>query len=112
MSIMSKCAALGVAAALAAGSVLVAAGPVQAQASVAVPIADLDLASDGGKALFERRITRAAYQVCGPLDQRVLPAAGLHRVCRTETMAAVRDQLGRVTILASNEPITVTAALR
>jgi UrcA family protein len=98
-------------AALALG--LVAAGaPAAAEtgASVAVPYADLNLTSEAGRAALDRRLARAATQVCGGKpDLRRMQERAAFRACLASTRANYEAQrlavleaanAGRVALLA------------
>lgn len=54
--------------------------------SVAVKYADLDLRSEAGLAHLNRRLTRAAEQVCGFVGSRALGEIQRVRECREEVL--------------------------
>ena len=113
MSTANKCFALGAALVFAAAGTVAATTPAQAEtASVLVPTAGIDLASPAGLAIIRGRINRAANQVCGPYTRRDLAAATIFRGCYSAAVTGANDQLVRVTLVASAQPITVAAALR
>ena len=56
--------------------------------SVAVSYADLDLSRPAGVAALDRRLSRAADAVCGPVDARDLRASAAARACRTAALSA------------------------
>ncbi|HWT13986.1 MAG TPA: UrcA family protein [Allosphingosinicella sp.] len=84
------------AAALVAGFVNLglAAGPAMAQAqeTITVSYADLNLANAAGRHLFDRRIFAAASQLCGDFAPIELGRAAAGRTCLSATLAAVRPQ--------------------
>lgn len=84
------------AAALVAGliNVTVAAAPAIAQtpASIAVSYGDLNLNSDAGRTVLDRRIAAAATQLCGEALPVELGRAAASRACFSETLAAVQPQ--------------------
>ncbi|RIV89045.1 UrcA family protein [Aurantiacibacter zhengii] len=78
----------GLAAALAASAVLAAPVSAAEAESVAVRYSDLDLSTQAGQAALERRLHRAAEEVCG-IDRRTsgaaLPSSEARR-CYRETI--------------------------
>lgn len=113
MSIPTRLFVLAAAAGLTVGSVMLAAGPAQAQTSIAIPTAGIDLDSDAGMASMNRRIARAATQVCGNVDLRLLGLVTGFNACRYEAIAGANAQLGRVFLLSAagaGSSVTVTAA--
>jgi len=75
-----------------------AATSVQASAqtvSVTVPIADLDLSTEGGRATLESRLEAAMDLACGKVEVRkVLSGADRHR-CLQEAEVAVWAEIAR-----------------
>jgi UrcA family protein len=68
----------------------------------AVSYADLDLASEAGRAQLDRRIANAVREVCGRPSVIDLRGHSEMRACRTETMAdAMNQRIGVVTVTAS-----------
>lgn len=57
--------------------------------SVSISYADLNLSSEAGVAIFDRRIDRAIEAVCGRLENRPT-FDGAVRKCQRETLAAIR----------------------
>lgn len=62
------------------------------EAGVPVQHADLNLASAAGRAALDRRIDRAARQVCGTALTIELELAGEVNACRADVMANARAQ--------------------
>lgn len=61
--------------------------------TIAVSVADLNLASDKGLRRADYRITRAAKQVCGWTNGSILPATPDYRACFGEALDGARDDL-------------------
>lgn len=59
-------------------------------ATVSVSYADLDLSSEAGQEIFDRRIDRAIEQVCGSLTGRPTFDASV-RSCQLETQAVAKQ---------------------
>lgn len=93
---MSVRSALFAAAAIVAGflNIGLAAGPAvaQTQETIAVSYADLNLASEAGRDLLDRRIAGAAGALCGDFNPIELGRAALGRACLGATLAAVQPQ--------------------
>jgi UrcA family protein len=82
---------LAAAVAAAGLSTLTAVGPAMASDSgVTVQHADLNLASAAGRAALDRRIDRAARQVCGTALTVELDLAAEINDCRSDVMAQAR----------------------
>jgi UrcA family protein len=107
------------AAALAAGLLTlgVAASPAMAQEiSVRVSYADLNLASDSGREILDRRIANAADQLCGAFSPLELTWAAAVRACQAETIALTQPQRdaalrhGTVQISSADRAVRVSRA--
>jgi len=61
--------------------------------SIAVSVADLNLASNHGVRMADSRITRAAKQVCGWMNGSILPATPEYRACFGEALGDARNDL-------------------
>lgn len=75
-----------------------------------VRTADLDLSSPGGRQELDRRIVRAAHDVCGTASDADLQGKNEVRHCRAETIAnaaSQRDQL--IAAAKSGTPILVAS---
>ena len=84
--------------ALAALSLALTATPASAQTtSVTVPISDLDLTTEAGKATLENRIEAAKTRVCGTVEVRQVREGADRQRCLEETEASVRAEIARVT---------------
>jgi UrcA family protein len=64
--------------------------------AIAVPYADLNLASPGARERLGHRVFQAATIVCGRYDARDLGLSALSRACREQAIARVRPQLDAV----------------
>ena len=83
--------------ALAALSLALTTTPASAQTtSVTVPIADLDLSTEAGKATLESRIEAAKVRVCGTVEVRQVREGSDRQRCLEETEASVRAEIARV----------------
>ena len=71
-----------------------AVGPAFAQSAPAVEVfyGDLNLASDAGRSVLDRRIAAAAAQLCGHARPAELRRNAAVRACRTETIAQTQEQ--------------------
>jgi UrcA family protein len=70
------------------------AAPVAAETvSVAVPYGDLDLTKIEGRDLLDRRLTRAARQVCGDRSARGVALIVARKVCLAEVRANYEPQV-------------------
>ena len=68
-------------------------GAVQAEpVSKPVSYAGLDLGSDAGRATLDRRITSAAFQICGDYDLRDVEARLQERHCRANAIGPARTR--------------------
>lgn len=100
---------------LAIAAVAFTASPAIAQpagsSQLAVSYADLDLRSDAGVRMLDRRIRSAVEQACGPTSSA--DPAGTNDVldCRSETLASARAQRDLV-IAAANANSQVRLASR
>lgn len=84
--------------ALAALSLALTTTPASAQTtSVTVPISDLDLSTEAGKATLESRIETAKARVCGTVEVRQVREGADRQRCLEETEASVRAEIARVT---------------
>jgi UrcA family protein len=75
-----------------------------------VQTADLDLASADGRRELDRRIVRAARDVCGTASDVDLEGKNDVRQCRTETIAAATSQREQLLAARSGSPILVASA--
>lgn len=76
-----------------------------------VPTADLDLSSADGQRQLDRRIARAAREVCGSVSDADLEGRNEVRRCRAETIAAATSQRDHLLAAARNgAPILVASA--
>ncbi len=84
---------LAAAVAAAGLSTFTAVGPaIASDSGVAVQHADLNLASAAGRATLDRRIDRAARQVCGTALTIELDLAAEVNACRSDVIAGARAQ--------------------
>ena len=84
---------LAAAVAAAGLSTFTAVGPaIAAEPGVAVQHSDLNLSSEAGRAALNRRIERAALQVCGTALTIELDLAAEVNACRTDFIAEARAQ--------------------
>ena len=99
-------------AALLAASVLVV--PTVSQAaqlnSVSVSYADLNLASNVGAMVLEKRLAAAARTVCEIEDSRELELAKAAEVCREDAMAGAQPAFNAALAAARNPSVTVLPA--
>lgn len=79
------------------------------QASSIVKTADLNLASEPGQRLLERRISVAIDEVCGTASDFDLAGKNEVRRCRVETRAKVASDRDQRIAAASPQPIEVAA---
>ena len=85
---------------IALGSALATAAVIKAAPALADPAhnvaivhtADLDLASDGGRAELDRRLVRAAYEVCGTASDADLAGKNEARKCRANVLAQAQAE--------------------
>lgn len=76
-----------------------------------VQTADLDLSSAAGQRALDRRIVRAAREVCGTVSDADLEGRNAARQCRAETIAAAESQRGQLLAAAkTGAPILVASA--
>ena len=72
--------------------------------------ADLDLSSDSGRHELDRRILRAAYDVCGEASDVDLEGKNAIRQCRADTIAKASSQRQQLLAAArTGAPIVVAA---
>ena len=74
--------------------------------SVRVQYLSSDIATDEGRADLQRRISRAAKYVCGPLSPRAaggLRMASRNKRCYDETVQAAASQIGHQQVAASGQ---------
>ena len=89
---------------IALGSALATAAVIKAAPTLAEPpqnvaiihTADLDLSSNIGRAELDRRLIRAAYEVCGSASETDLAGANEVRHCRADVLARARTQSQRL----------------
>ena len=74
-----------------------------------VRTADLDLGSADGQRELDRRIVRAAYEVCGEASDVDLEGKNDVRQCRADTVAAAVQRQQLVAIARTGAPIIVAA---
>ena len=76
-----------------------------------VRTADLDLSSADGQRELDRRIVRAAHEVCGDASDVDLEGKNAVRTCRDETIAAAVAQREQMLAAArAGSPILVASA--
>lgn len=75
-----------------------------------VQTADLDLNSADGLRQLDRRIVRAARDVCGTVSDADLAGKNDVRQCRAETIAAAELQRARLVAARSGSPMLVASA--
>ena len=76
-----------------------------------VQTADLDLSSADGQRQLDRRIARAAREVCGSASDADLEGKNEVRRCRAETIAAAASQRDHLLAAVRNgAPILVASA--
>jgi len=73
-----------------------------------VRTADLDLSSEAGRRTLDRRLSRAAREVCGTASDADVEGKNAVRKCRDETLTKAKAQLDRR--LADRGAIAVTAS--
>ncbi|MEO7603114.1 MAG: UrcA family protein [Sphingomicrobium sp.] len=86
----------------------VSADPIQAE-SLAVSIADLDLASAAGQKAFDRRLGRAVVDLCGEAADVDLAGRNAVRKCRADTLAQAYRAKDQRLALRSADPIQLAA---
>ena len=87
-----------IAPALAALALAALAAPALAQTtSVVVPIADLNLSTEAGRAALEGRIEAAKARICGTVEVRKIREGSDRQQCLEETEASVRVEIARLT---------------
>lgn len=88
------------------------ASPATAQADLetrVVAVADLDLASDAGRAALDQRLTRAVIEVCGAASDADLAGKNDVRACRERTLAEARTAGSDRIAQRSADPVQVAA---
>lgn len=75
--------------------------------SVRVSYADLNLASQSGVSVLERRIESAAVVVCEFEDSRQIDLARATIACRDDAVAGAQPQLAAALAAARNPSVTV-----
>jgi len=94
---------LAAAAAAAAAAVAAPAAAAQAEeASVTIDFADLDLATDQGAARLDRRIRKAASDVCGPMASRSVVEVQSIQRCRNGAISGAKGEV-RTLIAAAKQ---------
>ena len=78
--------------------------------SVRVPYSDLNLASNAGATILEKRIVSAARIVCQVEDSRELALAQATRICRSDAVAGAQPAFNAVLAAARNPSVTVLPA--
>jgi UrcA family protein len=78
--------------------------------SVRVSYADLNLASDQGRSVLERRIGFAAFRVCQVEDTRELALAAATNVCRSDAIERARPAYEAAVNAARRGTVTVLDA--
>lgn len=61
--------------------------------TIAVSVADLNLASNTGMRRADSRVTRAAKEVCGWMNGSILPTTDSYRTCFGEALDGARSDL-------------------
>ena len=100
---------------IAVGSALATAAIIKAAPALAEPAqivaivhtADLDLSSSSGRTELDRRLVRAAYQVCGTASDADLAGQNAVRDCRADVLAKARTKTQQ---LASRGADTIEVA--
>lgn len=77
--------------------------------TVRVTTADLDLRSDNGQRVLDRRIAAASKQVCGVRGTRGLSQQSTVQRCVTDTMADARKQRDRLVTAARDNGTRLSA---
>lgn len=77
-----------------------------------VRTADLDLGTSEGRRLLERRLQRAAREVCGTPSDADLAAQNAVRECRSDTLAKARGQRDALIAGAGHGKTVAIAAAR
>ena len=107
-SIIFSVAAVAAALASTAFAVAPAAAASPYERSTTVSYADLNLSSPAGQATLDRRIKRAAEQVCGSEHDLSLKVRQVARECQSEVIAGAKAQSGALLALAARS-ITIRA---
>jgi UrcA family protein len=84
--------------ALAAAAAAAATPAIAQNGSVTIGYGDLNLASQAGRNVLDRRIDGAARQLCGEVSPLELKRIALGRTCRAGVLADARAQLARVIV--------------
>ena len=78
-------------------------------ATSTVQTADLDLSTSKGQQMLDRRLQRAASEVCGIASDADLEGKNDVRQCRADTLASVANERDQRIASASSQPIKVAA---
>ena len=78
-------------------------------ATSTVQTADLDLSTSKGQQALDRRLQRAANEVCGIASDADLEGKNEVRRCRADTLASVANERDQRIAAASSQPIEVAA---
>lgn len=79
---------------------------------IVVATADLDLGSESGRRLLDRRLSRAVIDACGTASVVDLAGGNGVRRCRDQTRAAIAAKRDRLVELASRRAPLSIAAVR
>lgn len=74
-----------------------------------VKVADLDLGTAAGRKALDRRIARAAIDLCGTASDADLAGANEVRACRDDAVAEAQAQVERRLAVGRREPIVLAA---
>ena len=77
-----------------------------------VRTADLDLASADGQRQLDRRLAKAARDVCGEASDADISGKNDVRRCRDETLANVREQREAIAAAAMRDAVIAVVAAR
>ena len=78
-------------------------------ATSTVQTADLDLSTSKGQQALDRRLQRAANEVCGIASDVDLEGKNEVRRCRADTLASVANERDQRIAASSSQPIKVAA---
>lgn len=95
---------------LLAGFAALCAVPAVAETAMSVPVsfAGLDLTSESGKAILNRRVSQAAKSVCGTYSADNLAAQMAARKCVATTLARAQTRVA-IAVAASQQGIQTAA---
>jgi UrcA family protein len=82
----------------------------EAANSVRVSYADLNLASDAGATMLQRRIVYAARLACDFEDSRQIPLEKATNLCRSDAIEGVRPAYDEAVAAARHGTVTVGSA--